>query len=133
MPEGGRSLDLDAIHVLEGSTFMISDRRGDVPLLAAPILALTDQAISYATVGWACDHQHAIAVHAVHIFFLLAAAAGTAPAWQLWSETSIGRAGNEAVARRHFLAGLAVALSALSVLVIASMWMPTWIIAPCSD
>ncbi len=31
MPEGGRSLDLDAIHVLEGSTFMISDRRGDIP------------------------------------------------------------------------------------------------------
>ncbi len=100
-------------------------------LLAAPVLALTDQAVSYATVGWACDHQHAIAVHAVHVFFLVAAAAGTVPAWQLWSATR--RTGNEIVARRHFLAGLAVAVSALSVLVIASMWMPTWIIEPCSN
>jgi hypothetical protein len=102
-------------------------------LLAAPILALMDQAISYATVGWACAHQHATAVHAVHVFFFVAAAASVMPAWQLWSETRIGRASNEAVARRHFLAGVAVAVGALSVLVIASMWMPTWIIAPCSD
>ena len=102
-------------------------------LLAAPILALTDQAVSYATVGWACAHQHPTAMHAVHVLFLVAAAVGTVLAWQLWSETKIVRAGNEAVARRHFLAGLAVAVGALSVLVIASMWMPTWIIAPCSD
>ena len=102
-------------------------------LLAAPILALTDQAIAYAAVGWACVHQHAIAMHAVHGLFFVAAAAGTVPAWQLWTATRIGTTGNEAVARRHFLAGLAVAVGALSVLVIASMWMPTWIIAPCSD
>jgi hypothetical protein len=102
-------------------------------LLAAPMLALMDQVISYATVGWACTHQHATVVHAVHVLFLVAAAAGTVPAWQLWSETRIGSARNEAVARRHFLAGLAVAVGALSMLVIASMWMPTWIIAPCSD
>jgi hypothetical protein len=102
-------------------------------LLAAPILALTDQAVSYAAVGWACTHQHATVVHAVHVLFLVAAAAGTVPAWQLWRQTRIGRTGHEAIARRHFLAGVAVAVGALSVLVIASMWMPTWIIAPCSD
>jgi hypothetical protein len=102
-------------------------------LLAAPILALMDQVISYATVGWACAHQHAIAMHAVHVLFLIAAAAGIMPAWQLWSETRIGRTGNEAVARRHFLAGAAIVVGAFSVLVIASMWMPTWIIAPCFD
>jgi hypothetical protein len=43
------------------------------------------------------------------------------------------RSGNEALERRHFLAALAVAAGALSVLVIGSMWMPTWIIAPCSN
>jgi hypothetical protein len=102
-------------------------------LLAAPFLVLMDQVVSYATVNWACAHQHAIAVHAVHACFLLAVAAGTVPAWQLWRRTRIGRSGNEALARRHFLAGLAVALGAFSILAITSMWMPTWIIAPCSD
>jgi len=102
-------------------------------LLGAPMLALTDQAVSYATVDWACAHQHAIAVHAVHVLFLIAAAVGTVAAWQLWNGTRVGRADSEILARRHFLAGLAVAVGALSVLVIAAMWMPTWIIAPCSD
>ena len=30
MPEGGQDLDFDPIEVLEGSSFMLSDRRGDV-------------------------------------------------------------------------------------------------------
>lgn len=102
-------------------------------LLAAPILALTDQVVAYATVGWACTNQHVIAVHAVHAFFLAAVVGGTVPAWRLWSTTSLAKPGNEALERRHFLAGLAIALGALSALVIASMWMPTWIIAPCYD
>lgn len=102
-------------------------------LLAAPILALTDQVVSYATVGWACAHQHVNAVHAVHVFFLVAVAAGTVPAWRLWRRTSSGKPGNETLERGHFLAGVAVAMGALSALVIASMWMPTWIITPCYD
>jgi hypothetical protein len=102
-------------------------------LLVAPALALTSQLVSYATVGWACAHGHAIAVHAVHMFFLIAVAAGTIPAWQLWHATRTGRSDDETLARRHFLAGLAAGAGVFSVLVIASMWMPTWIIAPCSD
>jgi hypothetical protein len=102
-------------------------------LLAAPILALADQIVSYATVGWACAHEHAGAVHAVHALFLVAVIAGTVPAWHLWHVTRFGKAGNEKIADRRFLAGLAAALGALSIVVIVSMWMPTWVIAPCSD
>jgi hypothetical protein len=102
-------------------------------LLAAPMLALADQIVSYATVGWACTHGHAVAVHAVHAVFLLAVVAGTVPAWQLWGATRSTGAGKEAIARRHFLAGLAAALGVLSSVVILSMWMPTWVIAPCSN
>jgi hypothetical protein len=102
-------------------------------LLAAPILALADQVVAYATVGWACAHEQPMAVHAVHALFLVAVVAGTVPAWQLWHATRSGKAGNETLARRRFLAGLATALSALSIVVIVSMWMPTWVIAPCSD
>jgi hypothetical protein len=100
-------------------------------LLAAPALVLADQVIAYATVGWACSHERIAAVHAVHALFIFAAAAGLFPAWRLWTATRA--AGNEQIARRHFLAGIAVATCALSLLVIAAMWMPTWVIAPCAN
>jgi hypothetical protein len=100
-------------------------------LLAAPIFALADQSVSYATVGWACAHQQAFAVHAVHVLFLSATAAGTVAAWQLWRATSTTKARSETLARRHFLAGLGTASGALSALVIIAMWIPTWVLAPC--
>jgi hypothetical protein len=102
-------------------------------LLAAPLLALGDQAVSYASVGWACAHQQALAVHAVHALFFTTAVVATFPAWQLWRSTRSTASGDETVARRHFLAGLATASSTLSALVIAAMWMPTWVISLCSN
>jgi hypothetical protein len=102
-------------------------------LLAAPLLALADQSVSFATVGWACAHQLPIAVHAVHVLFLGAITAGTIPAWQLWRRTLSTRTRTEKVARRHFLAGLAAASGFLSMLVIIAMWLPAWMIAPCSN
>jgi hypothetical protein len=103
-------------------------------LLAAPILALLDQVVSLATVSWACSHQHAVAVHAVHALFLIAAVATTLPAARLWHRVRASTApeADDALAGRRFLAGLAVAMGSLSVLIIASMWMPTWLIAVCS-
>ena len=35
-------------------------------LLGAPVLALMNQSVSYATVGWSCAHRHPLALHAVH-------------------------------------------------------------------
>ena len=104
-------------------------------LLAAPVLALMDQVVSFATVGWACAHQHNVAVHAVHALFLVAAVASTVPALQLWRGKGAGMniGGNETAARRHFLAIVAVGVGTLSVVIIASMWMPTWVISVCSD
>jgi len=98
-------------------------------LLLAPTLALADQVIAYAAVGWSCAHQQPVVVHAIHALFLVAAAAGLWPAWRLWTATRTGA--DEAAQRRHFLGGLAIAAAVLSVLVIAAMWMPTWVIGPC--
>jgi hypothetical protein len=106
-------------------------------LVAAPMLALTDQAVSFAAVGWACAHQQTMAIHAVHAFFLAAVVAGTVPALKLWRDEAMrmnGRInGGESSARRHFLAGVAACVGALSAVVIAAMWMPTWAIAVCSS
>ena len=103
-----------------------------VALLIAPMLALADQAVAYATVGWSCTHGEVLAVHAVHALCLAAAAASVFPAWRLWTTTR-SATGEVGPSQRHFLAGLAVASGALSTLVIAAMWMPTWVIAPCID
>jgi surface polysaccharide O-acyltransferase-like enzyme len=103
--------------------------------VVAPVLALLDQIVSFATVGWACAHQHGVAVHAVHALFLVAAVASTVPAFLLWRGEVTGKNGSdsETVARRHFLASVACCVGALSVVVIAAMWMPTWVIAVCAN
>ena len=100
-------------------------------LLVAPTLALADQVIAYAAVGWACTHERTVIVHAIHALFLVAATASLWPAWRLWTATYANA--DETAKRRHFLAGLAIASGALSVLAIAAMWMPTWVIAPCIE
>lgn len=98
-------------------------------LLLVPTLTLADQAIAYATVGWVCAHGHPLVLQAVHALFLAISIGGTMPAFRLWTATRT--ATTQPAQRRHFLAGLAVAVAALSVLVCAAMWMTTWFIAPC--
>jgi hypothetical protein len=100
-------------------------------LLAVPLLALADQSVSYVTTVWACEHQNTLAVHAVHVPFLLAAAIGTIAARQCWRGTTPVKTENETLARRHFLAGLATGSAALSVLVILAMWAVSWVLHSC--
>lgn len=101
-------------------------------LLLAPILALIDQSAAYAVSGWACSHQQPLATHAVHLVLLLVVLAGTALAGQLWHATRPQRSSTHERDVRHFLAGLATASGALSALVIAAMWYPTWLLSACS-
>jgi hypothetical protein len=100
-------------------------------LLAVPLLALADQSVSYVTTVWACEHQNTLAVHAVHVPFLLAAPIGTILAWQCWRQTTPVKTENETLARRHFIAGLATGSAALSVLVILAMWAVSWVLHSC--
>jgi hypothetical protein len=102
-----------------------------LPLLVAPLLALADQSVSYTTVVWACPHQDSLAVHWVHVPFLLAAAACTVVAWQRWRDTSPMKMASEMLARRHFFAGLAIGSAALSALVILVMFSATWALHSC--
>lgn len=100
-------------------------------LLAVPALALIDQSVSYATAIWACSHQNAFAVHAVHSVFLIIALAGALAAWQAWRQAASVEMHNETLARRRFVAGLATGSAALSVLVIVAMWAVTWVLRAC--
>jgi hypothetical protein len=68
--------------------------------------------------------------HAVHGAFAVACVAAAVLAWQLWRATRPSGA-DEAMARRHFLAGVATASATLSALVILAMWLPNWVLSPC--
>ena len=98
-------------------------------LLLAPLLALTDQSVAFATSGWACSHQHAPVMHAVHALFFVLIVAGTVVAWR--HLRSLPARGAEPAANRRFLAGLATASGALSALVVIAMWIPVSVLSPC--
>jgi len=100
-------------------------------LLAVPVLVLIDQSVAYITTVWACAHQDALLVHAVHVPFLVAAIAGVILAWRHRRRSAAFAVENETLARRHFLAGLATGSAALSVLVILAMWAITWALHSC--
>ena len=100
-------------------------------LLVAPILALTDQAIAYATAGWSCANQNALAMQLTHGFFFAVTVGAAVAAWQLWRETRAIPEPRDFTEVRHFLAGVATASGALSALVIFAMWMATWIVTRC--
>jgi hypothetical protein len=99
-------------------------------LLAAPILMLCDQSISYAAAGWTCAHQGTWLPHAVHGTFFVSCAVASFCAWQLFRATPSASA-DQSAARRHFLAGVATASAFLSALVILAMWLPNWVLSPC--
>jgi hypothetical protein len=102
-------------------------------LLVAPILALADQSVALSMTAWACRGQHGLAIHVVHATFALAVAAAIVLAWMSWRETAHGKPAGEANARRHFLAGMSIAVAALSLLVIVAMWFPTWLLSSCLE
>jgi hypothetical protein len=100
-------------------------------LIVAPILALADQGVALSMTAWACRGQHGFALHVVHAAFALATGAAMLLAWLRWRETPRVATSSEAVARRRFFAGMAIAISALSLLVILTMWFPTWVLSSC--
>ncbi|HEY1329005.1 MAG TPA: hypothetical protein VGI14_18860 [Casimicrobiaceae bacterium] len=101
-----------------------------IPLLVAPLLALADQAIALSMTAWACRGQHELALHVVHVAFALVTALTVFAAWLGWRRTPVATA-TEAAARRRFFAGMGIASSALALLVILTMWMPTWLLSSC--
>ena len=100
-------------------------------LLVAPVLALADQSVALSITVWACRGQHGLALHALHAAFAAATAATTLLAWRCWRATVPAMAADETTARRHFLAGMAIGVSALSFLVILALWGPTWALSAC--
>jgi hypothetical protein len=104
-----------------------------IALIVAPLLAFTDQSVAFALVGWSCAHQSILWIHVTHLAFLAAATTCAAFAWREWRAAKTARPAPVAdPALQHgFLAGIATLTATLSVASIATMWLPTWMIASC--
>jgi hypothetical protein len=101
-------------------------------LIVAPLLALADQTVAFALVGPGCAQQSTAMLHVSHAVFLALAIVAAIGAWQTWHETAaVAAPGADSVVQRHFLAGVATTVAALSAAAIAAMWIPTWMISPC--
>jgi hypothetical protein len=101
-------------------------------LIVAPLLALADQTVALTLVGPGCAAQTTSMLHASHALFLALAVVAAVTAWRRWLQTAPAPVSNgENNVQRHFLAGIATIVAALSAAAIAAMWLPTWLISPC--
>src|SRR5205814_3498491 len=78
-------------------------------LLVAPLLALLDQAIAYATAGWECARQGTLAMQGVHALFLAATLTCTFIAWQRCREDRTAAIRGSPAEVHRYLAGVASA------------------------
>lgn len=106
-------------------------------LLLAPMLALLQQSATFALVTPSCSEQTVTTLHGVAaasvalvvLFTLLAALA-----W--WMAVQPPREGDDDIARRsrrRFLSRMATLNGALSVLTAVAMWVPIWMLSPCTQ
>lgn len=107
----------------------------------APLLALGLVSLVYALVTPACARQGGLVLHLVSAATLLLCGLMTGLAWHAWR----GRApvadgippvtasdSGAAASRPSFVALLATLVGALSALVVAALWVPVWMLPPCS-
>jgi hypothetical protein len=100
-------------------------------LLLAPVLALADQSVAYAMVGWSCAWQNHAAAHWVHGAFLLATLATLIPAWRAHRTTRDPAGLSDNGSRAALTARSALLVGALSAAMIGAMWIPQWVLSPC--
>ena len=108
-------------------------------LLLAPLLALGVQSIAYSLVTPACARQSAAALHAVMaaaLLLTLVLTALSAVAWRRTSDALRARGeprGDGDGPRDLFLSRTATLVGAFSALAIVAMWIPLWMLSPCSS
>jgi hypothetical protein len=100
-------------------------------LILAPLLALADQSVAYALVGWSCAEQNRVALHLVHAAFLAATVLTLLPEVRLLRPIAhtVDIGGSQD--RQVMLAIVALMVGALSALVIVAMWVTNWMLSPC--
>ncbi|MDZ5458181.1 hypothetical protein [Azohydromonas lata] len=113
---------------------------GWIVLLVGPLLVLADLGLTYALVGPGCNGQRGALLHlpmAVSFTLcLLLTLAALRASWRAGAgEPANAPASTDpdaAQERRCFITWLALAIGALSCLVIAALWLPVAVLSPCT-
>ena len=106
-------------------------------LLLAPLLALGHLSLAYALVTPSCARQDSAGLHGLAVASLVLALAMTLLAWRDWhllpkhDDVTTSDA-TQAGSRPRFVALMATLVGAFSSLVIVAMWLPLWLLPPCS-
>ena len=100
-------------------------------LIAAPLLALGDQQVAYTLVAWSCAEQNRVALHAVHLVFLVLVLATMLPELRFLRPVahSVHTGGSQD--REVMLSLTALFVAATSAIAVLAMWATNWIMSPC--
>ncbi len=113
---------------------------GWIALLAGPLLVLADLGLTYALIGPGCNRQQGALLHlpmaASFILCLLLTLWAARASRRAREGEPVGGPGSTdpdaAQERRRFVTWLALAVGALSCLVIAGLWLPVAVLSPCT-
>jgi len=104
-------------------------------VLVPPVAALAMQTLDYAIVPWACARtDHIVArvwLRLLPAVVLICVIELGALAWKQRARSTPAAQGSPAESRPHFMALVAVGLTAFSVLVIVAQWLATLFFGPC--
>jgi hypothetical protein len=100
-------------------------------LLAAPLLALTDQQVAYTLAAWSCAEQNRVALHAVHLLFLGLTLLSLLPEIRFLRPVAHTVHTGGSQDREVLLSLVALFVGVTSVIVIVAMWATNWIMSPC--
>jgi hypothetical protein len=101
-----------------------------VAMLLAPLLALGQQVTLFMLLGTACARGSGDALHALAVLFIVATALATLVAVPASLRRPDGRTGT---ARRIFAARVGVGVGALATLASVALWLPQWLLSPCTQ
>jgi hypothetical protein len=111
-------------------------RRSRAPgaaLFLPPLAVLANIEIGYALVSAACASRNTLPLHLVNTVWLVVAIGGGLIAWRSWE--AVGREWPDGEAaplgRSRLLAGVAVLLSGICVLIIVAQWIAVFLLDPC--
>ena len=102
-------------------------------MLLGPVVALSNQQLTYIAGDWACGHGIRAAVHVVPILCLAVSLATTIVAYRDWR--AVGGGANDDAgtisARTRFMAICGIAIGAFSSAVILAQWAAVFVFGPC--
>ena len=103
-------------------------------LLLAPVVALMNQELIYATDIWACGHSLRATIHIVPALCLVVTIGCIVTAFRNWQAVGEGLEEEAATvaARTRFLALMGIVISVFSSLVILAQWAAVFVFQPCA-